>query len=305
MSPQKYVDASIKNIEEKLAKEGLRLPSKCITPMAGGYHPSDDASAELTVKGLQHYQEQIGVLRWAVEIGRLDILLEVALLSSHLALPRKGHLEQVYHIFAYLKQSPRRRLYLDPDYPIISENRFEKYDWTDFYKYAEEQLPPNMPPPRGRMMSTHCFVDSDHAGDKVTRRSQTGILIFCCRAPVLAYSKRQNSVEASTYGSELVAMRQAIELIKSLRYKLRMFGIPFEGPTDIFCDNESVFKNVSRPESVLSKKQHSISYHATREAVASNVARVAKEGTTTNLSDLFTKTMNKPKREDLLGKFMY
>jgi hypothetical protein len=300
-----YVDASVRNVEEKLAKDGLRLPSKCITPLTADYHPSDDTSAELTAEGMRYYQELIGVLRWAVEIGRLDILLEVALLSSHLALPRKGHLEQVYHMFGYLKVAPRRRLYLDPDYPIISEDRFVDYEWTDFYKYAEEPVPPNMPKPRGRMVSTHCFVDSDHAGDKVTRRSQTGILIFLNRAPVIAYSKRQNSVESSTYGSELVAMRQAIELVRSLRYKLRMFGIPCEGPTDIFCDNESVFKNVSRPESVLSKKQHSISYHVSREAVASNVVRVAKEGTATNLSDLFTKTMNRPKREDLLGKFMY
>jgi hypothetical protein len=305
MSPQKYVDASVKNVEDKLAKDGLRLPSKCITPLQSSYHPSEDVSPELNSDGLKIYQELIGVLRWAIEIGRLDILLEVALLSSHLALPRKGHLEQVYHIFGYLKQSPRRRLYLDPDYPIISEERFAKYDWTDFYKYAEEPIPSNMPIPRGRLMSTHCFVDSDHAGDKVTRRSQTGILIFCNRAPVIAYSKRQNSVETSTYGSELVAMKQAVELVRSLRYKLRMFGIRIEGPTDIFCDNESVYKNVSIPESVLSKKQHSISYHSAREAVASGVVRIAKEGTATNLADLFTKMMNRIKREDLLGKFMY
>jgi hypothetical protein len=122
---------------------------------------------------------------------------------------------------------------------------------------------------------------------------------------VIAFSKRQNSVETSTYGSELVAMRQAIDLVKSLRYKLRMFGIRIDEPTDIFCDNESVFKNVSTPESVLSKKQHSISYHSAREAVAGKVCQVAKEDTLTNLSDLFTKIMNKPKRERLLGKFMY
>jgi hypothetical protein len=247
----------------------------------------------------------IGVLRWAVEIGRLDILLEVSLLSSHLALPRKGHLEQVYHIFAYLKYAGRRRIFLDPTHPLISEDRFKKYDWTDFYQYAEEPIPPNMPKPRGKLMTTHCFVDSDHAGDKVTRRSQTGILIFCNKAPIIAYSKRQNSVECSTYGSELVAMRQAIELVKSLRYKLRMFGIPTEGPTDIFCDNESVYKNTSIPESVLSKKQHSISYHSAREAVASGVVRIAKEDTLTNLSDVFTKMMTKPKREGLFNKFMY
>jgi hypothetical protein len=105
--------------------------------------------------------------------------------------------------------------------------------------------------------------------------------------------------------SELVVMRQANDLVKALRYKLCMFRIPINGPTNIFCDNELVFKNVSRPESVLSKKQHSISYHSVREAVASNTVRVAKEGAATNLSYLFTNTMNKPKRECLLGRFMY
>jgi hypothetical protein len=111
-------------------------------------------------------------------------------------------------------------------------------------------------------------------------------------------------VETSTYGSELVALRQAIDLVKSLQCKLCMFGVPIDGPTDVFCDDESVFKNVSKPESVLSKKQHSMSCHSVCEAVASNVVRVAKEGTTTNLSDLFTKLLNKPKREGLLGRFM-
>ncbi len=83
-----------------------------------------------------------------------------------------------------------------------------------------------------------------------------------------------------------------------------MFGIPTEGPTDVFGYNESVFKNASIPESVLSKKQHSVSYHAAREAVAARIVRIAKENTLTNLSDVFTKMMNKPKREGLLDKFM-
>jgi hypothetical protein len=82
MSPQMYADASARNVEEKLAKDGLRLPSKCVAPMAAKYHPSDDTSPVFNARGLQYYQEQIGVLRWAVEIGRLDILLEVGLLTT-------------------------------------------------------------------------------------------------------------------------------------------------------------------------------------------------------------------------------
>ncbi len=118
-----------------------------------------------------------------------------------------------------------------------------------------------MPESRGNAASTHCFVDADHAGIRVTRRSQTGILLFVNRAPVIWYSKRQNTVEISTFGSEFVAMRVSVELVESLRYK-RMFGIPIEGPTNVFCDNKAVTKNAIHPESrTLKKKHNSIAYH--------------------------------------------
>ena len=104
----------------------------------------------------------------------------------------------------------------------------------------------------------------------MTRRSQSGILLFVNRAPILWYSKRQNTVETSTFGSKFVAMRiGAVELIEALRYKLRMFGVPIEGSTNVFCDNEAVTKNAIYPESTLKTKKHNaIGYHRTREAVA-------------------------------------
>ena len=171
-------------------------------------------------------------------------------MSTHLALTRRGHLEQLYHIFVYLQANPKHNLFFDPQHPTVDERAFKEYDWYDFYRDAKERLPSDMPPPRGRLVSTHCFVDSDHAGDKVMHRSQTGILIFLNRAPIIWYSKRQNTVETSTFGSEFITMKMAVEQIESLRYKLRMFGVPLEGPTNVFCDNESVFKNVSQPDSV-------------------------------------------------------
>ena len=160
-----------------------------------------------------------------------------------------------------------------------------------------------MPPPRGRLISS--FVDSDHAGDKVTRRSQTGILIFLNRAPIIWYSKRQNTVETSTFGSEFIAMKTAVEQIESLWYKLRMFGVPLEGPTNVFCDNEAVFKNVSQPDSTLKKEHRLICYHCCREAVACRTIRIAKEETLTNLSDLFAKPLTRFTRENLLDCFTY
>ena len=71
------------------------------------------------------------------------------------------------------------------------------------------------------------------------------------------------------------------------------------------CDNEALYKNASTPESQLRKKHHSISYHMSREAVASGACRMAKEDTETNLSDLFTKVLPRPRRELLLDSFTY
>ena len=197
--------------------------------------------------------------------------------------------------------NPKCELYFDPQHPNIDERAFKEHDWLEFYRDAEERLPNDSPKPCGNMVSTHCFVDSDHAGDKVTRRSQTGILIFVNRAPILLL----NTVETSTFGSKFIAMKTAGEQVKSLWYKLRMFGVPLEGPTDMFCDNEAVFKNASIPDSTLKKKHTLICYHRCREAVASRTVRVAKEGTLTNLSDLFTKPMPQAKRQAILDRFTY
>ena len=305
MSAEQYVTASVKNVEESLAKKGLRLPSKCYTPLATDYHPELEATPELKSDGIQTYQEYVGMLRWAVELGRVDILLETSLMSTYLAMPREGHLQQIYRIFGYLKLHPKRKIAFDPKHPKISERMFVQHDWHDFYRDVKEAIPGDMPVPRGNPMSTHCFVDASHGSDKSTRRSQTGILIFCNRAPIIWFSKRQNTVETSTFGSEFQAMKNAVELVEAMRYKLRMFGVPIDGATNVFCDNEAVYKNTSLPESTLKKKHHAIAYHRCREAVAAETVRVAKEGTVTNLSDLFTKLLPQPRREELLDKFTY
>jgi len=100
-------------------------------------------------------------------------------------------------------------------------------------------------------------------------------------------------------------MKNFIELIEALRYKLRMFGVPIDGATNIFCDKEAVTKNCSDPTSTLKKKHHSIAYHRNREAVAAGTCCITKEDTETNLSDLFTKKLGHYKREGLLDKFTY
>ena len=81
------------------------------------------------------------------------------------------------------------------------------------------------------------FVDVSHGGNVKDRRSQTGVLIFINKAPIHWYSKKQPSVDTSTFGAELCAMKVGVEMMEALRYNLGMFGVPLEGAANVFCDN--------------------------------------------------------------------
>ena len=205
----------------------------------------------------------------------------------------------MHHIFGYLKSHPKRKLFFDPQHPSIVERSFNSYNWYDFYRDVKEVITEDMPSPRGQSVSMHCFVNADHAGNSVTRRSLTGLLLFVNHAPIVWFSKRQNTVKTSTFGSDFITMKTAVEQIESLHYKLRMFGIPVEDPMNIFCDNGSVFKNRTIPDLTLKKKHTSICYHQSREAVASGAMWVAKEGMATNLAG------GNKMRFFLLEQFMY
>ena len=289
-----YTKKAISEVERELASADYGftyLPKGIKSPLASDYRPELDSSPELDHKRQNYYQGLIGILRWICELGRIDIIMPVSLMSRYLAQAREGHLNQVFHIFAYLKNYDRSMLVFDDTVPEIDESRFHKCNWSEFYPGAEEVIPPDMPEARGKHVKMTCFVDADHAGCKETRRSHTGVIIFVNRAPILWFSKRQATVETSTFGSEIVALRIAIEMVEGLRYKLRMMGVPIDGPCDVLCDNEGVVKNTTRPESPLKKKHNSIAYHKARESIAAGIIRVAKEDGATNIADILTKLL--------------
>jgi hypothetical protein len=304
LSSRSYVKNAVKNVKEMLQSEG-GLKGQAKTPFMSGYRPELDVTDELDSELSSRYSQLIGILRWMVELGRIDIYHEVSVLSQYLALPRHGHLEAVYHIFAYLDKHEKSSIVFDPADPYFDPVAFQEVDWSEFYGDVVEELPPKMPKPMGNAVNITCFVDANHAGNVVTRRSHTGILIYLQNTPIIWHSRRQNTVETSTFGSEFVALRNARDLIVALRYKLRMFGVPINGPAKTYCDNQGVVKNVSIPESVLSKKHNAINYHAVREAVAARIMQVAKEDGDSNLADLLTKPLTESRRVTLLRSILY
>ena len=99
ISASKYVQEAVRNIEAYIRNNKLpKLVKRVTAPLPADYHSELDTSKELDPVRAKYYQSQIGILRWAVELGRVDIITEVSTLASHLALPREGHLDALFQI---------------------------------------------------------------------------------------------------------------------------------------------------------------------------------------------------------------
>lgn len=174
-----------------------------------------------------------------------------------------------------------------------------------FYPGAKEELDANLPKSLVPELPVTVYVDSDHAHDKVTRRSISGIIIFLGRTPVFYSSKRQGAIETSTYGAEFCAMRNAIEELISMRYMLRCLGIEVTKPSLVCGDNLGVIQNISMKDSLLKKKHVAISYHKSREAVAAGIAHPVKTEGVYNYADVLTKAQAHKVFCTLIGGILY
>ena len=181
---------------------GRKFPNKVINPFESEYDPLMDSSADLGPFFLNYFQTQIGVLRWMVELGRIDIITEVFMLASQLAIPMEGHLEEMFRISGYLKGYHNAWMVFDPTYPTPDMSMFQEHDWCGFYGDVKEALPTNAPEQRDKEIDMRIFVDSDHAGDKLTRQSITGYIIFLNNAPIAWLYKKQETIETSVFGAD-------------------------------------------------------------------------------------------------------
>ncbi len=124
---------------ELFAKQGLKFPYKAPNPLTIDYCPEIDVLQVLKEDDALYYQTLIGVLQWIVELGQIDIDCEVSMMSSHMALPREGHLKELFHIFEYLKAHANAEMVFDLMPILPDESIFECEDWS-YSPYGYESL---------------------------------------------------------------------------------------------------------------------------------------------------------------------
>ena len=303
MSARTYVRQALDKLGQLTGKEEF---TKASTPMSELYHPELDDSEYLSNRQHGHYRAIVGCLNWLVTLGRIDIAYVTNTLARFSMAPRIGHLATAYRVLGYLRTHQEEEIKIDPrpfDYSSLEDGVKEFRTWEEFYPDACEDIPSDAPDAT-RSAQISVYVDADHAHDVVTRRSVTGIVLFINQTPVRWVSKRQATVETSTYGSEMVAACMATDLVMEYRTSLRLLGIKIEGPSWMFGDNMSVILSTTMPSSSLKKKHLSIAYHRVREMIACKAIQFLHVESEYNYADILTKPLPKAVHERLTQRLL-
>jgi hypothetical protein len=266
--PRKYIDRMAMQYESMFGTKPKALYS---SPLMANDHPEMDMTELLDDEGIHQYQSLIGTLQWTISLGRFDVATAVMTMSGFRTAPRAGHLERLKRICGYLCKMKHGYIRIRTDPPDYSDLHEAHYDWArTVYGEVKEERPHNAPRPLGKPVVLTSYVDANLYHDMITGRSVSAVLHFINQTPIEWFSKKQSTVETATYGSEFVAAKVAVQQIMGLRIGLRYLGVEIQGATRLFGDNGSVVKSGSMPHSPLRKRHHALSYHYTREAVASN-----------------------------------
>ena len=267
VGPKAYIERLCLQYESMFGKKPR---ASYTSPLLPNDHPELDDSDLLDDDGIHHYQSLIGAFQWIISLGRFDIATAVMSMSSFRVAPREEHLERLKRICGYLSKMKHGYIRIRTEEPDYSDMPEVHYDWAKtVYGTVKEETPRDAPKPLGKRVVMTSYVDANLYHDMLSGRSVTAALHFLNQTPVDWFSKKQQTVETATYGSEFVAAKTTVQQIMGLRQTLRYLGVKVEGSTRLFGDNGSVVKGGSIPHSALKKRHHGISYHYTREAVAS------------------------------------
>ena len=284
--PRKYVEKILESYEKTFGEK----PKKTKTPLVGGDHPESDISYFCDQDQIKQYQTIVGQLIWLSGLGRFDIAVHVMTMSRFRQQPRIGHLERLKKIVGYLANFPHGALRFRLHEPDYSNLPHKEYDWQrTVYGGAKEEIPHDIPEPKGKHVTTTTYVDANLHHDQVTGKAVTACLHIVNATPSHWYTKRQATVETATYGSEFIAARIATDQIIDLRYTLMYLGVPVRSKSYMFGDNKSVVDSASIPTSTLSKKSTLASYHRVREAIAAGYLQFNWKDGKTNPADILSK----------------
>ncbi|GKV22301.1 hypothetical protein SLEP1_g32183 [Rubroshorea leprosula] len=148
------------------------------------------------------YRQLIGSLQY-LSLTRPDTSFAINKLSQYMHCPTKMHWQAVKRILRYLKNTMFHGLLIRPT----------------------------------STLALHAFSDSDWAGDKDTRVSTTGYIVFLGVTPISWKASKQKAIARSSTEAEYRALAAASSELVWVLHLLTELGIRVDAPPVLYCDN--------------------------------------------------------------------
>jgi hypothetical protein len=242
---KRYIARSMETYERIVGSK----PMTRTVPMPDKVQPELDTSAELDAGERGKYQSLISILQWIVTLGRFDIACAVMTMSRFRTAPRLGHLTLLGNVFGYLRKYPDGAIRFRTSIPNYEDRYTPKTsDWErPVYGEPFEEIPSDMPEPKGKMVRQSGMFDANLQHDLVTGRSAMGTFHMVQDMVIHFSSTRRSTVETATYAAEFITGRTCLDEAIAIRDELRMLGAPLEGPIWLFGDNKAMIESSSEP----------------------------------------------------------
>lgn len=222
----------------------------------------------LAPKGVKEFQTLLGSVLWVARCSRPDVMQAVSFLGRFNSRPTHSAQETLKHLTKYLLGTKERGIYYPGGY--IDDG----------------------------VANLVTYSDSDHAGDRTSRKSTGGFIILLNGSPIVWSSRLQKQVSISTMDAEYIALSEAAKETLWIRRVLDTMGLTIKGPTPTFVDNQSVIsiatKGVGTGKTKRSKYLD-IRLHFVREQVVNGTISVHYVATNDNIADIFTKPLPAPR----------
>jgi hypothetical protein len=273
LSQPHLINKMIQNFKGKLLSKSGRMPT---TPAGTGEAVQRPREDQVLLKpGEQtEYRSGTGMLLFLIKHSRPDINNAVRELTKVMDTATDINRYQMYRLMKYVIKTRNRKLLLNP-------NMDENGNW-----------------------SMRAFCDSDFAGDKDTRRSITGFIIYLYGSPIAWRSRSQKSVSLSSTEAEYVALSEVATEIIFIKDILEFMGIEVKVPIVVNVDNVGAIYLAKKAGSTSRTKHVDTRYHYVREYIEDGVLLVQFVRLEDNDADTFTKNVGGILYEKHTNKYM-
>jgi len=246
----------------------------------------DDKRIELERRKGFKYRQATGELLFAMVTCRPDIAHAVLKLTQHNANPDEIHFDAATDVYKYLLSTKDKGI--------------------QYWRQQRNNSLPDIPPDTTTMGDTHnpefnpsnvphdlshAIVDSDWAGNVLTRKSISGVAVMFAGAVIAYKSITQHAVALSTTEAEFYVLAEAGKIMLYIRTILDDLNVPQTPASVIYEDNSGCIHITAAKKPTKRTRHVEIRHFAIIDWINKDLINVSKIITNDNASDTLTKSL--------------